>query len=87
MTDSFSWEKLPTREPDTGYLTKAGYIPFIQDLTKYFFWFMVLFHFVNSTVRIVIKHEMILKVSWFPFDISATSVYIFVNITQVQSTV
>ena len=86
LTDSFSWEELPTRDPDTGYLTKAGYIPIIQDLTKYFFWFTVLFHFIQSAVRIVINHEMILIISWFPLDTSATSVYIFVNITQVQST-
>ena len=83
LTDSFSWEELPTRDPDTGYLTKTGYIPIIQDLTKYFYWFTVLFHFIQSTVRTVINHEMILKISWFPFDTSATSVYIFVNITQV----
>jgi len=32
------------------------------------------------------NREMIFKISWFFFDTSATSVYIFVNITQVQST-
>jgi len=86
MTDSFTWEELPTRDPDTGYLTKARFTPIIQDLTKYMFWFTILVHFIQSTVRIVMNRELIL-ISWFPFDISATSVYIFVNISQVQSAV
>jgi len=86
MTDSFTWEELPTRDPVTGHLTKAGYIPIIQSLTKYFIWFTISFHFIQSTVRIVINREMI-AIAWFSFDTSATSIYIFVNIIQVQSTV
>ena len=86
LTDSFTWEDLPTRDPDTGYLTKAGYIPIIQRLAKYVFWFTISFHFIQSIVRVVISRDMILS-SWFPFDISATSVYICANIIQVQSTV
>ena len=86
LTDSFTWEELPTRDPDTGYLTKAGYIPIIQHLTKYGFWVGMLFHFTQSAVRIVISRELVIS-SWFPFDISATSVYICANIIQVQSTV
>ena len=46
----------------------------------------MLFHIIQSAVRIVMNREMILKISWFPLDTSAISVYIFVNITQVQST-
>jgi len=34
----FTWEELPTRDPGTGYVTKAGYIPIIQSLTKYEGW-------------------------------------------------
>ena len=86
LTDSFSWEELPTRDPDTGYLTKAGYIPIIQRLTIYAFWVAVFFHFIQSTVRIVISREFVVT-SWFPFDISATSIYICANVIQVQFTV
>ena len=86
LTDSFTWEELPTRDPDTGYLTKAGYIPIIQRITKYVLWGSLLFHFTQSTVRMVIRRDMIL-ISWFPFDLSATSVYICANIIQVLSTV
>jgi len=30
LTDSFTWEDLPTREGDTGQLTAAGWIPLIK---------------------------------------------------------
>jgi hypothetical protein len=84
MTVSFTWEELPTRDPDTGKLTKAGYIPIIQSLTKYTAGFLISFHFIQSAVRILSNHEMVLT-SWFPFDISEAPVYVFANITQVQS--
>ena len=84
LTDSFTWEDLPIRDPDTGYLTKAGYIPIIQRLTKYTVGIITLFHSTQSTVRIVTSRDMILT-SWFPFDTSSTPVYIFANITQVNS--
>ena len=86
LTDSFTWEELPTRDPDTGHLTKAGYIQTIQRLTKYSAAFVTSFYFIQSAVRIVSNHELIYT-SWFPFDISATPVFVFANLTQVQSTV
>jgi hypothetical protein len=82
LTDSFTWEELPTRDPDTGHITKAGYIPFIQSLHKYIFVFGFSFHMTQSTVRVLSNHEMILT-SWLPFDTSATPVYAFTNIAQV----
>jgi hypothetical protein len=86
LTDSFTWEELPIRDPDTGHLTKAGYIPVIQRLTKYTFLFTILFHFTQSTFRMVTEHEMILT-PWFPFDLSVTTVYVTANIMQVGLTV
>jgi hypothetical protein len=83
LTDSFTWEELPTRNPDTGYLTKAGYIPIIQKLTKYFVWFLTFFHIIQSAVRIGFGDGMILT-AWFAFDTSASPVYVFANITQVN---
>jgi hypothetical protein len=86
LTDSFTWEELPTRDPDTGHLTKAGYIPVVQRLTNYAVLFGTIFYFTQSTVRIVSKHEMIFS-SWFPFDLSVTTVYVIANTMQVGSTV
>jgi hypothetical protein len=49
LTDSFTWEELPTRDPDTGYLTKAGYIPIIQTLATYIPAPTWVFHIIQST--------------------------------------
>jgi hypothetical protein len=82
LTDSFTWEELPTRDTDTGRLTKAGYIPIIQKLTKYVTGLVILFHTIESAVRMVSSHGMVLT-SWFPFDTSSSPVYVLANITQV----
>jgi len=84
LTDSFTWEELPSRDLYTEHLTKAGYIPLIQSLHKYFFVFGFAFHIIQSTVRIFSNHDMILT-SWLPFDTSATPVYASANIAQVYS--
>jgi hypothetical protein len=84
LTDSFTWEELPTRDVDNGHLTKAAYIPVIQRLTIYAVWFIILFNLANSIFRIVTERGMIFN-SWFPFDISVTTVYVTANIIQVGS--
>ncbi|KDR15180.1 hypothetical protein L798_10952, partial [Zootermopsis nevadensis] len=81
LTDSFTWEELPTRDPDTGYLTMAGYIPLIQKVTKYITLFVTLFHCTQTTVRIILNHDMVLT-SWYPFEVSGSPAYEIANITQ-----
>jgi hypothetical protein len=83
LTDSFTWEELPTRDPNTGYVTKAGYIPIIQKLTKYASAIMFGFHFAQSAVRIVVNHDMMMT-AWFPFDASASPLYELMNVMQVK---
>ena len=85
LTDTFTWEELPTRNPDTEHLTKAGYIPVIQRLTKYAFILGLSYHFTQSAYLIVTDHGMVLT-SWFPFDLSVTTVYVIANTMQVGST-
>jgi hypothetical protein len=82
FTNSFTWEELPTRDPDTGYLTKAAYIPIIQTLTKYILIFMLVYYGIQSTARMVISHDMFLT-AWFPIDASTSPVYEIVNFMQV----
>jgi hypothetical protein len=83
LTDSFTWEELPTRDPKTGRLTKAGYLPVIQKITKYSSAIMFGFHLAQSAVRIVVNHDMMLT-SWFPFDASASPLYELMNVIQVM---
>jgi hypothetical protein len=82
LTDSFTWEELPTRDPNTGYITKSGYIPIIQKLTKFLPTFILGFHIVQSTFRVVLYHDMLLT-SWYPFDTSESPMYEIINLTQV----
>jgi hypothetical protein len=83
MTDSFTWEELPTRDPDTGYLTNAGLIPIIQSLSLYIPAITWVFHIIQSTIRMVFYHDMIYT-NWYPFDASASPVFELANFTQVM---
>jgi hypothetical protein len=85
VTDTFTWEELPIRNTDTGHLTKAGYIPVIQRLTKYAFILGLSYHLTQSAYLMVTEYGMVLT-SWFPFDLSVTTVYVIANTIQVGST-
>jgi hypothetical protein len=82
LTESFTWEELPIRDPDSGYLTKAGYIALIQKLAKFVTVSSIVFHEIQSTVRIVLYHDMVLT-SWYPIDVTASPAYEIANVTQV----
>lgn len=82
MTDSFTWEELPTRNPDTGKLTQAGYIPIIQTIATYAPLLVYVIHIAPIAVRIVTSREMVFPV-WFPFDASVSPVYETANLVQV----
>jgi hypothetical protein len=84
LTDSFTWEELPTRDRDTGHLTKAGYIPIIQNLTKYALMLTMVFHNIQSAVRMVMSNDMVLT-NWYPFDASVSPAFEIANLTQVMS--
>ena len=82
MTDSFTWEELPTRDPDTGYLTKAGYIPIMQNFAAYLMTLTIIYQTVYSTVLIVLSHDMPFT-NWYPFDASVSPIYEIAVLTQV----
>jgi hypothetical protein len=82
LTDSFTWEDLPTRDADTGHLTAAGWIPLIQTYTTRAAVVVFTFHSVQSTIRIVESHETVF-VAWYPFDWTVSPFYELVNILQV----
>lgn len=81
-SDFFTWEELPTTDPNTRYVTKAGYNSIIQNLTKYVSPIIFAFHPVQSTVRIVMIHDMYLT-AWTPFDVTARPLYAFAKVIQV----
>jgi hypothetical protein len=83
LTDSFMWEDLPTRDADTGHLTAAGWIPLTVKYSRSVPVALLCFHFAQSTIRIVRKHETIFIV-WYPFDWTLSPFYELVNISQVK---
>jgi len=82
ITDSFTWEDLPTRDVETGHLTAAGWIPRISIITTRMYIVFVTFHFIQSTFRIFTNHETVL-IAWYPFDWTVSPFYELVNISQV----
>ena len=83
LTDSFMWEELPTRDADTGQMTAAGWIPLTMKYSRRAAVALLLYHTVQSTVRIVTKHENLFIV-WYPFDWTVSPFYDLVNISQVR---
>jgi len=86
LTDSFTWEDLPTRDAHTGHLTAAGLIVIIKKYAKRVIFALAVFHTVQSTIRIVTKHETIFTV-WYPFDWTVSPFYELVIISQVTITI
>jgi hypothetical protein len=82
LTETFTWEELPTRHPDTGYTTKAGYIPKIPVIAKHIAAFILVFHGIQSTVRMMRSHDMVYS-KWYPFDATVSPVYELANLSQV----
>jgi hypothetical protein len=84
MTESFTWEELPTRHPDTGYTTKAGHIPRIPAIAKKCTAIIVVLHGTQSIAHMVHSHDMVFA-KWYPFDATVSPVYELVNLSQVIS--
>jgi hypothetical protein len=83
LTDSFTWEDLPTRDADSGHLTAAGWIPLTSKYGKTLAIAALCIHAVLSTIRIVTNHETLFVV-WYPFDWTVSPFYELVNISQVK---
>ena len=86
LTDSFTWEDLPTRHADTGHLKAAGWIPLTMKCVKGAAIALLCFHTVQSKIRIVINHDTIL-IAWFAFEWTVSLFYELVNISQVKFSV
>jgi len=65
-------------------MTKAGYIPIIQAISKHANAFIISFNIIQFVVRSVMSHDMVFA-SWYPFDVSASPMYEIANFTQVMS--
>ncbi|PNF24012.1 hypothetical protein B7P43_G08632 [Cryptotermes secundus] len=82
LTESFTWEDQPTRDPHTGHRTLAGWIPHLQIVTKYAYAFTAFYHLVQSGVRMYISHELMYP-AWYPFDTVSSPGYELVIVMQI----
>jgi hypothetical protein len=60
----------------------AGYIQKIPVIAKYAAAFILVFHGIQSTVRMVYSHDMVLS-KWYPFDVTVSPAYELANLSQV----
>ena len=86
LTDSFTWEDLPTRDAHTGHLTAAGWISLNVKYSVPVAIAVLCFHTVHSTIRVVKNHETMIR-AWYPFDWTVSPFYELVNISQVTISV
>jgi hypothetical protein len=82
LTESFTWEEMPIRHPDTGHTTKAGYIQKIPVIARNAVAFLLVFLAIQSAVRMVHSRDMILS-KWYPFDATVSPAYELANLSQV----
>jgi hypothetical protein len=84
QTETFTWEELPIRDTDTGYLTKAAYLQKIPVIAKWGVIFILVYHGTQTTIRMVRSHDMVYS-KWYPFDATVSPAYELVNLSQVIS--
>jgi hypothetical protein len=83
LAESFTWKKMPIRDPYTGNLTMSGYILRVNSLTKFIWTFLTVYHSTQSAFRMLTSHSMIFT-TWYPFDASVSPLYEIVNFSQVN---
>jgi hypothetical protein len=83
FAESFKGDDFPDRDPDTGILTMTGCIPLVNNLAKYGWSFVAVFHGIQSTVRMLTSRSMIFT-TWYPFDASVSPLYELLNLSQVH---
>ncbi|PNF24042.1 hypothetical protein B7P43_G08624 [Cryptotermes secundus] len=86
LTESFTWEDQPTRDPHTGHRTLPGWIPHLQIVTKYAYAFTAFYHLVQSGVRIYASHELVYP-AWYPFDTVSSPGYELAILMQTFATI
>jgi hypothetical protein len=85
LTDAFTWEDLPTRDPESGSLTMAAWISRVQRAMLLVMQAAAVTHTTQSTLRILLSEDRSLLYSaWYPFDTNKTPAYEFINIVQVK---
>jgi hypothetical protein len=85
LTNSFTWEDLPTTSPDGETPTMAAMIPRIQKTVKQMLISVMVFHGIYIVIRIVNSEQRVLTAnSFYLFDVSSSPVYEVILLSQVH---
>ncbi|KAJ4437196.1 hypothetical protein ANN_17331, partial [Periplaneta americana] len=81
IIESFTWEDMPLKDPETGELTMAGWIPRLETIIKKCMPVSLTIHFIQTGVRFLTTSNVIYD-THYPFDITVTPVYEIILMTQ-----
>ncbi|KAJ4437206.1 hypothetical protein ANN_17341 [Periplaneta americana] len=79
--ESFTWEDMPHRNPETGELTMAGFIPQMNKFVKRFALLMYAVHIIVRCARVY--YGKLMYDTLYPFDTSVHPVVEIVLLTQI----
>ncbi|PNF25909.1 hypothetical protein B7P43_G10643 [Cryptotermes secundus] len=82
QTEQFTWEDLPARN-DSGSLTMAGIIPFIQKVTVYWSLILLIPNGIHMLIRGIGSEKLGLDM-WLPFDATSSPVHEIIVIIQLM---
>ncbi|XP_021928008.1 uncharacterized protein LOC110833823 isoform X2 [Zootermopsis nevadensis] len=81
LAESFNWEILPTRDPDSENVTMNEFMFRVGRLTKFAWALTIVFHGTQSALRMLTSHSMVFT-TWYPFDASISPIYEIANLKQ-----
>nr|BET24497.1 odorant receptor 2 [Periplaneta americana] len=87
QADEFTWEELPTKDKDTGWLTMAGLIPLLRKTCVYFGAFMFTSNAIYFIYRGASSRDKLGLNSWFPFDTRPSPVHEIIVALQIYAMV
>jgi hypothetical protein len=86
LTEPFTWEGAPTRDPHTGRLTMASLTGRINNFTHNISVLLLVIQFIYIFSRSISSEGRLLQVNaWYPFETLTSPQFEIVNATQVSS--
>jgi hypothetical protein len=83
VTEPFTWDDVPTRDPNTGRLTIASWIGRINTFAQKISILLVFIHFLYIFFRSISSEGRLLQFNtWYPFETLTSPQYEFVNAAQ-----